>query len=67
MEAIMIYKISPDPSLPKRGRKEGIYQRGEIEKSFLQKGSQGSKIYPLDYPKTHFKNNLPLYKDLIMG
>jgi hypothetical protein len=37
MEAIMIYKISPDPSLPKRGRKEGIFQRGEIEKRFLQR------------------------------
>jgi len=33
----MIYKISPDPSLPKRGKKEGIFQRGEIEKRFLQR------------------------------
>jgi hypothetical protein len=33
MEAIMIYKISPDPSLPKRGRKEGIFlKRGNREK-----------------------------------
>jgi len=33
----MIYKISPDPSLPKRERKEGIFQRGEIEKRLLQR------------------------------
>jgi hypothetical protein len=54
MEAIMIYKISPDPWLPKRGREEGIFQRGEIEERFpfLQRGAQGSKIYPLDYAKT---------------
>jgi hypothetical protein len=33
MEAVMIYKISPDPSLPKRGRREGIFpKRGDREK-----------------------------------
>jgi len=35
----MIYKISPHPSLPKRGRKKGIFQRGEIEERFLQGGA----------------------------
>jgi hypothetical protein len=39
MEAIMIYKISPDPSLAKRGRREDISQRGEIVKRFLQRNA----------------------------
>jgi hypothetical protein len=38
MEAIMIYKISPDPSLPKRGRREDICQRGGEKRAFSKDG-----------------------------
>jgi len=34
MLSYMIYKISPNPSFPQRGKEEGLYQRGEIEGIF---------------------------------
>jgi len=37
----MIYKISPDPSLPKRGRKEGIFQRRGNREKIPTKGCIG--------------------------
>jgi len=34
----MIYKISPDPSLPKRGRKEEFSQSRREKKAFPKEG-----------------------------
>jgi len=33
-------KISPNPSLPKRGNKRGLYQRGERERGFTKGGKE---------------------------
>jgi hypothetical protein len=42
MEAIMIYKISPDPSLPKRGEKRGYFpKKGGEEGIFLKRANRG--------------------------
>ena len=38
MEEIMIYKISPDPSFPKRGKKVGLFQRGGEKRAFAKEG-----------------------------
>jgi len=39
MELLMIYKISPNPSLPKRGRKERSFpKRGRERELFAKKG-----------------------------
>jgi hypothetical protein len=32
MESLMIYKISPDPSFPKRGKKENFAEKGGEKK-----------------------------------
>jgi len=45
MELLMIYKISPSPSLPKRGK-----ERENFPKEGEGKGRNG----PLDYAKTPF-------------
>jgi hypothetical protein len=44
MELFMIYKISPDPSLPKRGKKR---------KTLLKRGDRKFRNDPLDYTKSH--------------
>jgi len=41
----MNYKISPDPSFPKRGRKW---------KSFLKRGKRKGRNDPRDYAKTYY-------------
>jgi len=43
----MIYKISPDPSFPKRGKKE----------NFAEKGERKSRYDPLDLEKTQNKKS----------
>jgi hypothetical protein len=49
MELLMIYKISPHPSLPKRG-KEG--------EDFAKEGKRKGRNDPLDYAKSqHFKHS----------
>jgi hypothetical protein len=45
MELFMIYKISPYPSFPKRGKKEN---------SLLKRGVRKGRNDPLDYAKSHF-------------
>jgi len=35
----MIYKISPSPSFPKRGRKGGIFQRRGEKRAFPKEGT----------------------------
>ena len=49
----MIYKISPRPSLPKRGKES---------ENFAKEGERKGRNYPLDYAKNHYFN--PEWRDL---
>ena len=44
MELLMIYKISPSPSLPKRGKER---------ENFPKEGEGKGRNDPLDYAKSH--------------
>jgi hypothetical protein len=53
MELFKIYKISPDPSFPKRGKMD-FCQRGRKKKGpFAEKRGRKDRNDTFDYPKGH--------------
>gem|GEM_PF-2946076 len=48
-----LYKISPDPSLPKRGKEPLLRTRGD-RGTIHTKERSNSKTYPLEYAKIRF-------------
>ncbi len=49
----MIYKISPHPSFPKRGKEREIFAKeGKEREIFAKEGERKGRNDPLDYAKT---------------